>query len=130
MLYRPFSTVSLILPRKSRNAPACATSFFSSTIRPARSVTNSRVVSPGGDVANVGFANVPTVCSWAGAGGGGGPGGGGGGGVYTDLNQSAQPASRHSRGSAYFTSPPRPGSPRLLRDATCPAAAPRCVRSR
>src|SRR2546430_8802080 len=105
MLYRPFSTVSLILPRKSRNAPACATSFFSSTIRPARSVTNSRVVSPGGDVANVGFANVPTVCSWAGAGGGGGPGGGGGGGGYTGFDQAAPPAGRESSGRADFTRP-------------------------
>src|SRR3989442_7870374 len=107
MLYRPFATVSLILPRKSRNAPACATSFFSSTIRPARSVTNSRVVSPGGDVANVGFAKLPTVCNAAGAGGGGGPGGGGGGGATGDLNQSAHPASSKSSkssGSPYFMS--------------------------
>src|SRR6267378_8436761 len=126
MLYRPFSTVSLILPRRSRNAP-CTALYFSSMIRPARSVTKSRIVSPGGDVANVGFAKVPTLCSAAGAGGGGGPGGGGGGGATGDLNQSAHPASSKSSGSAYFT---RPKSPRLLHGATCRAAALRCARSR
>src|SRR5882762_10533250 len=79
-------------------------------MRPRCSTTNSRAVSPGGDVRYTGLANVPNDCSAGGAGGGGGGGGGGGpgtggGGGFTVPVQAAITAMTN-RNRTSLTMPP------------------------